>query len=167
MSPVTRSSSLCILLLSLGTWGCGDPSEFPALETCAVPQSNALKISAHETSFVPLTDDSEIEVTQGFQGGYHVYAALRLPVQPANPVLMSLNLCQGEKVVARNRVDSDFVMADTGFMSSRHLIYVLHDYRAGQLEDVPSRIAARLRDANGKIWETSIDVTTRCCQGAQ
>jgi len=128
---------------------------------------DALKISASEEEFRALDDGAEVEVTLGFQGGYHVYAALELAVQPANPVKLSLNLCQGKQIVARNRVESAFSRYDETFVSDRHLIYVLHDYRAEQLEDMPSRLAVRVQDADGQTWETAVDVVTRCCQGVQ
>ena len=161
---------MCLLavLLLLTQVNCGTTSvDFPQLVGCDINDEGTLEISSGPGSFEAVADGGPVMITAGFQGGYHVYATLRTPVSLENPVHISMNVCQGETVVARNRVESDFRANSSFYQSENHLIYVLHDFRPEQLDGQSSKIAVRLVDAIGTRTEAVIDVVTECCEELQ
>lgn len=163
-----RSLLFTALLFGSAFPGCNEHDvAFPELVGCSVEDNGTLELSTTPDAFEGVEDGAGVRIAAGFQGGYHVFATLRSQMRLDNPVLVSMNICQGDAVVARNRVESDFNEVSNRFQSDNHLIYVLHDYRPEQLDGQPSLVAVRLSDASGRRAEALFNVVTECCDELQ
>lgn len=83
MRPLCRTAVFAAL--ALAAFGCGDPMP-------PEPFEGTLEIGTGETGFEPLTDEQEVPLVFGPQGGHHVWISFRVTGFRAQQVLMDLDV---------------------------------------------------------------------------
>ena len=151
------------LLTGLLLLGCGDIHHYPELEGCQIESSQGIRLLTGEQADIEALDGQTLNLTYGFQGGYHVYAGVLLDEEPVGAVKLSLNMCQGDTVVARGRGQATVQKTSEGYRSGAHLVYVLHDYQASQLHGKEGSLNVLAEDDTGRRWSKRITVLPKCC----
>ena len=153
-----RCAALVGFSLSLLACAPETPS-YPDLMACVAERNDSVELSFgwHDGA------EDRLDFEAGFQGGYHAYAAVGLPVEPVAPVYATFHICHEDTVIARNRVELRFSEDSSQFLSGSHLVYVLHGYTPSQLHETPAAMAVRLIDATGRSWETRREADGFCC----
>ena len=143
--------------------GCGD-EDYLNLDGCNQPDSGDLILGTGNEGFES-ADGASFVFTAGFQGGYHLYGSLRLPVELAGPARVAINLCQQDTVIARARLNEEFLEADGYSELAGVLVILLQGYRPENRANIPSVLTATVEDQNGTKHTASLDLTPTCCVG--
>ena len=150
----------------LFTTACSD-SDLLALDGCPKQDQGDAIIGTGIDSFSPLKDGEPMMLTAGFQGGYHIYGSLRLPLDAAGPARIAFNLCQDDTVVALARLNDDIIASGSYSEYLGALVVMVNTFLPGELADKESRFTVAVEDAAGRLHVRSISVTPTCCSSVQ
>ena len=156
-------TSLGVVLITISLCGCGEETTYPELIGCTVEDSSGIALITGEQGQAERDAGQTRPLTYGFQGGYHVYAGVTLDEKPAGQLKLSMNLCQGDIVVARGRGEVLPSSDPSGYATDTQLVYVLHGYQASQLHGIDSTLSVLAVDEAGRRWTKQVSVLPRCC----
>ena len=156
-------TSLWMIFMTISLWGCDEEKTYPELVGCTVEDSSGIALITGEQGQQALEEGQTLPLTYGFQGGYHVYAGVTLDEKPAGQLKLSMNLCQGDVVVARGRGEVLPSSDPSGYVTDTQLVYVLHGYQASQLHGIDSTLSVLAVDEAGRRWTKQVSVLPRCC----
>lgn len=150
---------LLILLCLLPALGCDDGSDGP--EPLAVSLGSGLD------DFVPVTDpQTRLRITEGIQGGYHVYGSLLVPDMDRFDATVEFQLWQGDTQIGAARYLDDFLRAPDGVSWVYPGVTVFlfdRDFPPESVAGTVTRMTATVTDRDGRTGSAEISFTPVCC----
>ncbi|MCB9526518.1 MAG: hypothetical protein H6702_24520 [Myxococcales bacterium] len=148
---------LLCLLFALPLWACDD-----------APSSDPLDVAvgSGRDDYTPVTDPAtRLRITQGIQGGYHIYGAVRVADMDPQDATVELALWQGDTQVGGVRLLDDFLRGGDGasWIQAGVTVFLFDQFSPEAIEGQPTRMTARVTDGGGRVGRAEMTFTPVCC----
>ena len=130
---------------------------------CAYSSAGQVELGTGSERFEPLKPLASLALHPGFQGGYHAYGSLRLPLESAGPAKIAFNLCQNDQIVAISRINDDLVTHGDHAEYIGSLIILPNTIIPAAIADKEAYLVVAVEDARGDRHVESVKVIPRCC----
>ena len=140
-----------------------ESSSYFQLDGCVVRSQGQLVLGTGIDVFEPLSEEQELSLTAGFQGGYHIYGSLRLPKASAGPARIAINLCQDDQVVALARLNDDLTVNGSHAEYLGVLVIMVNTFLPTEIAEEESLLIVGVEDALGQRHIGSQVIKPTCC----
>lgn len=145
--------SIC-LLFGLLPLGCDDAEEAAPIE---------LSLGTGIDSFEPVATGAALPITQGLQGGFHVFGAVRTRDAEAWNADFDFAMYQGDVQIGGANYKDDFLMQGDDLVYSGVTVFLFEDFPPESVADKPTRMTVKVTDREGRQGTASFEFVPTCC----
>jgi hypothetical protein len=113
--------------------------------------------------FVAIEDGRTLRITQGIQGGYHVFAAVEATGIEAWDASVAFALFQGETQIGGATFLDDFVVRDGRLIYPGVTVFLWAEHAPESVAGVETRMTVTVTDAQGRVARDALTFMPVCC----
>ena len=134
-----------------------------ACDDAPAPEPVVVELGSGVDDFVAVADGETLRITEGLQGGYHIFGSVRTEGIEAWDAEIDLNMYQGDVRIGGARYIDDFLLKDGALVYSGVTVFLFENFTPESVDGTPTLMTVKVTDSEGRIGSSQMTFVPKCC----